>query len=537
MAMTRAGGLAEAHALVKKAVLLEGSGAGPEALAGFLAAWAIVKAPSIADRVEALSSAIEPTLPVIDVTGPGGFKASVVRRIAASSSLDVGPIVTGLTVRQRALGVVFISEQLVSMLKRHPDDPRLSRLAWQSCRDLRISHPTAAGRSLFVQLCTQAVELGDRRFATNLYDEVQAGLRFFPGRNEDGRRDRALLGALVERLDPEGGGADPPWVSRELSSPARPKRSLRRLLEAVYAAPDELERRLVYADALQEAGDPRGEFIALQCGRPGKVSARERTLLRNFGRIWLGEHEKAFDRAGLEFRRGFLATARVKWKHALVGPEWATIEALDLPDTYGASRDAEAVCQFLRRVDLRVLRALWVSGDCLLPLERTLPKVTCLGLTREVSERVLRVFPGLRRFEADSLEPSEATALLRSCPALEAVQLGSAAAVRLLRGKVARVELSRRQGLAQAPDPIVFTLRGPRLEELQVGLDGRRLPTRSQLWIEEWVEQLPRASISSVTLAPAVDLPWLREALRQCVRRTATWRRAAVTIPSWRDAV
>jgi uncharacterized protein (TIGR02996 family) len=36
-------------------------------------------------------------------------------------------------------------------------------------------------------------------------------------------------------------------------------------LQAILAAPDDDTPRLVYADWLDERGDPRGEFIRLQC--------------------------------------------------------------------------------------------------------------------------------------------------------------------------------------------------------------------------------------------------------------------------------
>ena len=57
------------------------------------------------------------------------------------------------------------------------------------------------------------------------------------------------------------------------------------LLEAVYAAPDDDGRRLVYADWLQEHGDPRGELIVLQFERrtrepSAKAMARERRIVR-----------------------------------------------------------------------------------------------------------------------------------------------------------------------------------------------------------------------------------------------------------------
>lgn len=94
---------------------------------------------------------------------------------------------------------------------------------------------------------------------------------------------------------------------------ARPE-TLDALLAAVYASPDADEPRLVYADALQEIGDPRGEFIALQFKRArGEELSREEwlrevELAQRHGAAWLGPL------AGVTFParrwdRGFLVEA------------------------------------------------------------------------------------------------------------------------------------------------------------------------------------------------------------------------------------
>lgn len=528
----------DAQALLDEAVRLERSGAGRQALEKYLASWALTRSAAIADRIDQLSKALEPSLPVVDVTGAGGFKAAVAKRISASSSLDVGPVLTLLRLRQRSAGALFVGEQLISMLRRHPDDPRLTRAAWEACRNLRISHATATGRSTFLQLCTLAVAARDPRFSPGLIDESRAALGAFPTRDATGAQETRALRALAESDDAAEVAAEPAWVTRALAKQRHELRPLGALLDAVFAAPDDVARRLVYADALQECGDPRGEFIALQCSRgEGKVSAREKELLRNHGRAWLGEHEKGIERDGLVFRRGFVATARVRWKHALVGPQWATIEALDLPESYGGRGDAALVCEFLRRDDLRVLRALWVTSDCVAPLKRRLPNLACLGLSGDLDDRTLGFFPQIRRFETHTLDASAAKSLLRRCPSLEAVHLGSAEGVPLLRGSVPHVELSMRLGVEEPKLPLVFVLRGERLDQLEVGTLGRRLPEWAPGFVEQWVGQLPRGFVSSVTLAPELDLPWLRQRVRPCVKKGGEWLVREVRVPSWQDIV
>jgi uncharacterized protein (TIGR02996 family) len=89
----------------------------------------------------------------------------------------------------------------------------------------------------------------------------------------------------------------------------------RALLEAVIARPDDLDARLVYADALLEAGDLRGEFIRLDCEMSGlphfdprrRVCARRRgALLLANANEWLLPVVVAAGGSRLRFRNGFL---------------------------------------------------------------------------------------------------------------------------------------------------------------------------------------------------------------------------------------
>ena len=69
------------------------------------------------------------------------------------------------------------------------------------------------------------------------------------------------------------------------------------LLQAVYTAPDDDAPRLVYADWLEERGDPRAEFIRAQVERAmtpewdprhEELEAREQELLREHYEEWAG---------------------------------------------------------------------------------------------------------------------------------------------------------------------------------------------------------------------------------------------------------
>ena len=129
------------------------------------------------------------------------------------------------------------------------------------------------------------------------------------------------------------------------------------LLAAVLRDPADDQARAIYADALEQRGDPRGELISLQleAARTGKLSsaaeARVRALLKAHGRAWIAPLDAAIRPDSIRFERGFLDACAVAWKTdtqraALCHhPLWATVTEIDAED--------EA---FLLQDDLRSLR-------------------------------------------------------------------------------------------------------------------------------------------------------------------------------------
>ncbi|MEW5737931.1 MAG: TIGR02996 domain-containing protein [Myxococcota bacterium] len=119
--------------------------------------------------------------------------------------------------------------------------------------------------------------------------------------------------------------------------PASDGRDEATLLRAVYDNPEDDAPRLVLADVLQERGDPRGEFIALQCA--GTDEKKAKALLKAHGKKWLGPLAPVLG-ADFEFRRGFPAVGLVKFRHQADAekygnlPEWATFEELTWSASY-----------------------------------------------------------------------------------------------------------------------------------------------------------------------------------------------------------
>ncbi|MGZ3450978.1 MAG: TIGR02996 domain-containing protein [Polyangiales bacterium] len=143
-------------------------------------------------------------------------------------------------------------------------------------------------------------------------------------------------------------GAPPPDEAVR-TVPAKPAvaRDGAALFADVYAHPEADGPRLVLADLLQERGDPRGELIMLQCQSPNPK--RERELLKAHGKEWCAELAP-FVSGDIRFRRGFPASATLRFKNAMVAqraldlPAWSTLEEItvagvrSLPRTLRAAR-------------------------------------------------------------------------------------------------------------------------------------------------------------------------------------------------------
>src|SRR5439155_5420030 len=70
----------------------------------------------------------------------------------------------------------------------------------------------------------------------------------------------------------------------------------RRLVDAIVAAPDDDAPRMVYADWLQQRGDPRGELIQLQCQLAAVPDDERRRAIRIAENKLLAAHEATWTR-------------------------------------------------------------------------------------------------------------------------------------------------------------------------------------------------------------------------------------------------
>jgi uncharacterized protein (TIGR02996 family) len=143
------------------------------------------------------------------------------------------------------------------------------------------------------------------------------------------------------------------------------------LLAAVLAEPDDETPRLVYADWLQEQGDPRGELVTIQCelarlgaDAPGEranaLRLRERDLLKRHRKAWF---EPLVGRQRLEdcqIKSGFLHTITMRCVElAERGPALFAAEPVyrvHLTDPAVDVVGASPMAARLRALDLRNVR-------------------------------------------------------------------------------------------------------------------------------------------------------------------------------------
>ena len=133
---------------------------------------------------------------------------------------------------------------------------------------------------------------------------------------------------------------------------------------AFYEAPADFARRSVLADALLEAGDPRGEFIALQQHTSARARKRAQKLLDRHRAAFLGPLARVVVPGTDVWRGGFLVACEAQLNGTLAGePSWATVERLAVHyDGHEPRELASPHLRSLRAVSLVLPVARWTGG-------------------------------------------------------------------------------------------------------------------------------------------------------------------------------
>jgi len=334
-----------------------------------LEAWRETRATAIADVIDTVGGDLERSLAPVAECGPRGERAEAIATQKArhqrwmdlcglGRAADVNRLVKGLEDSNGPLG-----KDKMERLRNLPHDPRFATgLVQLIVRDHAWTHVPKTFRQLYGYLEEAKDVRGLPQFEKRLEQLKQASPSQAPLQMTE-QTERIVAGLakatpaplskeasmLVETIAEAAKrlAATAPLSEQEALADRRPAAAPHDgdealLLEMVYANPTDDSARQVYGDWLSDRGDPRGELIALQFkrrdkGLTGKEEKRERELLKESVRSWLGPLEAVLDlgkRPGqlgsVVFERGFLAGCRTTFKSAtqrteLIGERrWST---------------------------------------------------------------------------------------------------------------------------------------------------------------------------------------------------------------------
>ncbi|MEP6865066.1 MAG: TIGR02996 domain-containing protein [Deltaproteobacteria bacterium] len=362
-------------------------------LSALLAMWRESKAPELArliDRVAERCGAPE--------CAPTG--AAIKKRIAAASDADVTPILA--TIQRQARVTPSIIAHAIALAQRGAD-PRVATSLAHFIEHYPYRHEAG---ELDASLLDPLVAIDDPRYRQLVIDAADA---WVPRRGRFVRR-RPRIDHLVARAA-ELRARQPPRAYTDTTittlldqAPVR-STNLDTLLDAVYADLANDAPRAIYADALQDAGDPRGELITLQLTTPG--TRREKQLLRDHERAWLGSADPLVQKSGLAYRRGFIAAARLSDRALGARPTervWQTIEELDCSSHWGEPfarwlptlRSLRRVAQFYAKDLAYLVDVPWIELGVRYANPTDLAQVTAAR------------FPALEVLDLSTMEPIQA---------------------------------------------------------------------------------------------------------------------------------
>ncbi|MGZ3452674.1 MAG: TIGR02996 domain-containing protein [Polyangiales bacterium] len=310
------------------------------ALDALLDVWRATGAPSVADAIDALSERITARLPPVTAVGSTSAKKAWEQLAAQRRAVDLGRLLAVLPDgNDRALRL--------RALLAWERDPRIATAAraW-------LTAPPVAGarrRSFFVPLIELLAHVADTRLVPVLNQATtkEARSRTIHHMSMQAWKPLVALAHTLSTQPVASSSAEDEGVLEKIRArigrpKAKPDVDPAALFAEVYAHPEADEPRAVLGDLLQQLGDPRGEFIALQLARAGtngKRTSRERELEETWARKWLGALDPALLAGGIVFERGFLARCRYGGASAGAAtkgaPEWSTVTHVDASTASG----------------------------------------------------------------------------------------------------------------------------------------------------------------------------------------------------------
>lgn len=240
----------------------------------------------------------------------------------------------------------LIATERVALIARR-DDPRVitallevcetapytassTRHFWQAAvRALGASNDAGAGAKM-VEIAKRYKLISDTAQGQTITRDLYKAASEMKPSAPLSEADRKALEALEKKL-----GITPP---AEAAPKTESTKNAESLFEAITAAPDDDDARLIYADVLSEKGDDRGEFIVLQVERAAGRGSAERADLEREKFIKTKRFKEfqlplAAAADQVIFERGFPVEVRLQangLSTIIDAPEWGTVRKITL---------------------------------------------------------------------------------------------------------------------------------------------------------------------------------------------------------------
>jgi uncharacterized protein (TIGR02996 family) len=311
------------------------TGDDPAALRALLEAWRSTRSSQIAELVERVSDRYASQLPPINGRSRAEIHDMWLGVCAEQRATDLPRLLASITATH---GRSTDALARVNALASWPSDPRTAggalaviekpyfyasstRPFWKAMIALVVDHQDPRA--------IDALDALAKRFRlTSTYQNLTSTNAWFKNQLKTAAnqlRDRAPAPSELDTATKKACDAIATMLETEDA-----------LLAEIYANPEDDQPRQVYADLLQQRGDPRGDFIALQLAGDAKRSAE---LLAQYARTWVGPLAGVLDLDQCVFERGFLSRARLyddtrpSDLDPIVGhPMWSTVTHVDLGD-------------------------------------------------------------------------------------------------------------------------------------------------------------------------------------------------------------
>ncbi len=323
-----------------------------KALTALLAAWRETPAPQIADAIEAISARA-----CAGMEAPTATTAKLRNAAWDALAMTGEPVAMGMlcaTVDATKGNGETLAR--LELLLPHGPDPRLSRKICDWVETPIYNVTVSRTQKFWKRIWPLLAEVGDPR----ILSRARGFASKWTKNRELNAPEKPMLAKKLAKVMPalEAAYGAAPILARadvelcaalagtEATAPGRTTlakaRTEAELLAAIYAAPDDDGPRIVYGDWLQERGDPRGEFIALQIAKAhGKLTKdqarREKDLLAEYVAKWIPP--LPINKTGVKFERGFLVEGESpEWFGD--DPAWATVRRTNAVPISDASHTA-----------------------------------------------------------------------------------------------------------------------------------------------------------------------------------------------------